>query len=666
MTEQKIDALNFENEPIQTTSTEEWFGWDDDNFFEFEYQPEIPNQSKIDYDKLEDINENNIWFYYNNAETEEDRKKILNKPQIIKYLQNYIIEQADYSYYESIYMIIEPRLTVHIFTLDFIKKYISKISKYDQYKLFSTMFNETKDKNQLLDEIMSNEELFLFFAKEHHNMYSAVVLDKEHYLKLIEKIAKDNLYSEFYMLSIDKDFEDELLKEDYSIQTLSWLLDKVSKDAKSKFFQNDTRAPLIIPTIKEQVDSYIIHGIKYGSHMIKHPDFFEMLKGPSLLRFRQLINILEDNCSDPHYIETKLQEYYEKIIETYNPETKLFSCYDEILSDDEKYYESPNNGYLVNYEVKWSNGQNKEKYIDTTNKKLSELIVDYLFQDTIFNVWHNINQMLKYSRTLKEYESPVPKERLKFYELILKIDKISPEEKISIFHKLKSKNVNKVFYEDLRKMKDLAYTKIKEEMVDPTHPVYENQKLTEKYGVPIMDLREENFYMLVRTMNSYYKENSSRRAASSYTLISDENTSTFGDEKIIYGYTDFDIDRVEHMFDFDSFSSAFERSLNNSQGTTNHVNQILTADELANSAGYSEVIIKNQHTEEHQFDEMRPKFVVSKGEPTSLEIKAAQLLTIPIVIIKEKKLHGGAHFITDETERYTSGSSYEDERQAKR
>lgn len=75
MTEQKIDALNFENEPIQTPSTEEWFGWDDDNFFEFEYQPEIPNQSKIDYDKLEDINENNIWFYYNNAATEEDRKK---------------------------------------------------------------------------------------------------------------------------------------------------------------------------------------------------------------------------------------------------------------------------------------------------------------------------------------------------------------------------------------------------------------------------------------------------------------------------------------------------------------------------------------------------------------------------------------------------------------
>ena len=664
--DKKTDILDFKNKPIQITSTDEWFGWDDSTFFDFEHPQDLPNQSEIDYDKLDDINENNIWFYYNNAETEEDRKKILDKPQIINYLQSYIIEQADYSHYESIYRIIEPRLTVHIFTPDFIKKYVSKISKYDQYKLFATMFNETKEKNKLLDAIMSNEELFSFFANEHHKMYSAVVLDQEHYLKLIEKIEKENLYSKFYMLSIDINFEDELLKEDYSIQTLSWLLDKVSKEAKSKFFQTDPRAPLTIPTIKEQVDSYITYGIKYGNHMIKHPDFFEMLKGPSLLRFRQLINILEDNCSDPHYIETKLQAYYETIIETYNPETKLFSCYDEILSDEDEYYKSQNDGYLVNSDVKWANGQKKEKYIDTTNKKLSELIVDYLFQDTIFNVWHNINQMLNYSRRLKDDECPVPKERLRFYELILKIDKISPEEKISIFHKLKNKNVNKVFYEDVRKTKDLAYKKIKEEMIDPTHPVYENQELTEKYGVTIMDLREEKFFMLVRTMNNYYVENASRRAASSYTLISDENTSTFGDEKIIYGYTDFDIDRVEHMFDFDSFSSAFEGSLNNSQGTTNHVNQILTADELANSAGYSEVIIKNQHTSEHQFDEMRPKFVVSKGEPTSIEIKASQLLNIPIVIIKEKKLHGGAHFITDETERYTSGASNEDERQAKR
>ena len=644
----------------------EWSGWDDNSFFEFETPKEISTITQIDYDSLEDIDENNIWLYYNNAATEENRKKLLANPYVIKYLQDYIIKQSDYSYYGNLFGIIEPTQTTHIFTQEYIKEYISKINKYDRYKLFATMFNQTKNSNELLDSILNNEELFKFFSREYHHMYSAVVLDKEHYLKLIEKIEQNDLYNEFNMLHIDRALEEDLLSEEYSIKTLNWLLDKMTKEVKSNFFLTDSRAPLTIPNLKKNLNSYIVHGIKYGNQMITHPDFFEMLKGPSLLQFRQYINIVEDNCNDPHYIETKLKKYYESLIETYNPETKLFSCYDEILLDDDKYYESRNDGYLLNSEVKWTNGQNRKKYIDTTNKKLSELIVDYLFQDTIFNVWHNINQMINYTKNLDEKEMPVRLEHLRFYELILRIDDIPPEEKISIFHKLKNKNINLIFYEDMRKTKDLAYSKIKENMIDPTHPIYEKTELTEKYGVTTMDLRDEKYFMLVRTMNNYYEENAATRAASSYTLISNENTTTFGDDNIIYGYTDFEIDRVEHMFDFDSFSSAFAGSLNNSQGTTNNVNQILTADGLANSAGYSEVILKNKIAAQRKFDEMRPKFVVAKNEPTPHDIKAAQLLNIPIVIIKEKRLSGHAHFIMDESERYTNGSYCEEQFQSNR
>ena len=664
----KNDKIPTSTETNINPTLNDWDGWDDwdeSSFLGFAEQ-EISNLDKIDYDSLECIDENNIWLYYNNADSEENRKKLLANPQAIKYLQDFIIQQADYSYYDSLFGIIEPSQITHIFTPEYIKEYISKISRYDRYKLFATMFNHTKNSNELLDSILTNEELFKFFSKEYHQMYSAVVLDKEHYLKLIKRIEHDNLYDEFNMLHIDRGLEGELLKEQYPTKTLSWLLDKMTKESKSKFFQTDPRAPLTIPNLKKNLNSYIIHGIKYGSQMITHPDFFEMLKGPSILQFRQQINILEDNCDDPHYIETKLQKYYESLIETYDPKTKLFSCYDEILSDDDKYYESKHDGYLLNSEVKWANGQNRKKYIDTTNKKLSELIVDYLFQDTIFNVWHNINQMINFTKKLDEKEIPVRPEHLRFYELILRIDDIPPEEKISIFHKLKNKNINLIFYEDMRKTKDLAYSKIRESMIDPTHPIYENQELTEKYGVTTMDLRDEKYFMLVRTMNSYYEENAATRAASSYTLISDENTTTFGDDKIIYGYTDFEIDRVEHMFDFDSFSSAFAGSLNNSQGTTNNVNQILTAEELANSAGYSEVILKNTINAQREFDEMKPKFVVVKSEPTPNDIKAAKLLNIPIVIIREKTLEGSAHFIIDETERYTNGNYCEEQFQSNR
>jgi hypothetical protein len=120
------------------------------------------------------------------------------------------------------------------------------------------------------------------------------------------------------------------------------------------------------------------------------------------------------------------------------------------------------------------------------------------------------------------------------------------------------------------------------------------------------------------------------------------------------------------MFDFDSFSSAFSGSMNNSQGVTNNVNQIKTAEELANSGGYSEIILKNNEVGNKKYDEIKPDFVVVKNEPTPRDIKAAQQLNIPIVIIKEKRFVGSAHFILDESENYTNGNFYEEKFQANR
>ena len=51
-----------------------------------------------------------------------------------------------------------------------------------------------------------------------------------------------------------------------------------------------------------------------------------------------------------------------------------------------------------------------------TNKKISEIIIDALFSDNIYNVWLNIKEMLRYNKGLTKkfikdmYENNIDKE----------------------------------------------------------------------------------------------------------------------------------------------------------------------------------------------------------------------------------------------------------------
>ena len=222
-----------------------------------------------------------------------------------------------------------------------------------------------------------------------------------------------------------EDTEKEILNENYSKKTLNWLITKMSINTKKDFYKNDPRGIETIPSLKQHIDGYLENNIEFSENIIKDPKFFEILKTSSILNFRRRINLLEDNNKYPYFIESQVKKYYESILSTYNQETKLFTCYEEILEDQDKYYEylKDHDNYLTGgATVIRENRRNKEKYIKTTNKKVSEIVIDYLFQDNIYNVWHNINQMINYISKLDEKTSPVSKENLIFYKNILLVN----------------------------------------------------------------------------------------------------------------------------------------------------------------------------------------------------------------------------------------------------
>ena len=81
-----------------------------------------------------------------------------------------------------------------------------------------------------------------------------------------------------------------------------------------------------------------------------------------------------------------------------------------------------------------------------TNKKISEITVDALFADNIYNVWINIKEMFRFNGKLPENKKILDNDKIKFYEMILNIDNVSCTDKIKLYHSLKEKNISTMFY----------------------------------------------------------------------------------------------------------------------------------------------------------------------------------------------------------------------------
>lgn len=654
--------------------------WDDDNswFDDFWYTKETEEAEKWTVDTfLEsnylDLSNTDIKTLINSIKflNKEKRSIVLSDERILNYLKNQLLQNGkNWDTCNTIFEEIELSEIKDIFDEEFINNFFYKSPNQREYIFFGSIFNETNDKNKTIDIILENEKLFNIFKNNFQSIHSSVILDTEHLKKLIRKIQETNSFDYFKFLSIEQKETFDLVDEDYPIDIIIWIIEKSYSAAQIEFYLNHPKAEFTIPYLKDKIGIYLRQGIKFSNKIIKNPKFFEILKSDSLITFRERINLLEDQCNDPNFIEEKRKKYYDELINSYQEESGLFKIYEEVLNNPYSSLEElpgTKDPYIINMGVLFTCRGKKEKFLEETNQKLSEIIVDALFQDNIYNVWINIKELLRYDSHLQKDEKIITKENLELYKFILDIDKHTPKEKINLYNNLKNKNINMLFYDDIRKTKDLAYKKIKEKMVIPTeHPEYENKEETQKNGVVTYDLRDKEFYMLVRTLNGLYEENKTNRSGGSYSLISNNNTKVFEYRHLIYGYNDFDIEKIEHMFEFDSFSGSFSYQENNSRNSTDRPNRISTPEEIANSPGYSEIIIKNKKVRDRLYSGMKPDYIVVIDEVDEKSLEASKKLNLPIVIIKRNELNKSSNFVDEPTQLYTQGNYLEEERKNKR
>lgn len=551
----------------------------------------------------------------------------------------------------------------------------SKYRNTNEYKLFVCLMEESPDK--VLEWILNDDDLFKEYINISDNMYSMVsMFSYDLIVKLIYKLEELGFGTgniSFNFSSVNSEDKIRLLGEKFSDETIIKLIDYFDAKAKSYFFLNDKRAKYLYKKATG-FTNLIRSGVRFSRDILLQNDFFDMLKHSNFSEFRININAVE-KYNDPLIIQSRLAKYYDELINEYDKNRGIFKYYGEILDNPSLLKSKKRDDFIFNFDVKYAFSpymdydndgniffENSDELLDKlksiTSLKLSEVIVDALFCDSIYNVWLNIREMLRYNEKMIPSDRIIADERVSFYELIFNFDNVSSDDKIELFNKLKDKNVNSMFYDDLRKLKDYAYDRIRDDMfVISNNGDKISDELSKKYGTPVYDLRESKYTMMIRVLGCRYQE-STNNSRDCYSIVSDENNEVHGNYDNIYGYSSFDNDRVIHMLEMDSFSS----DIRDRSGVSRYVNRIMTSKEITNgSSWYSEVDIANMKDDNGKYETMKPDFVVAYDMISDINVIESIRLGIPIVLIKKSLLKDSDRIDTgfkDDVDAYNSFDGY--------
>lgn len=510
------------------------------------------------------------------------------------------------------------------------------------YRYIVTLSNYC-DSKEIINKVASDEKYCDYFLKNIDNCY--FLLEKANYddvRKIIGNVEsnKENYKNlNYFYRGIDNESKEKLLKEDLSYDLVKEIISSSNKKIQQSFISNDPRALTMCKDFN--VLKMAEDGIQFPTDIMKQDYFFEKLKADNFVDFRRNINRLyRNNYSD--IIQRKVDKYRENIINSYDKAKEIFKQYDFQTQDQiDKLYDN-NKDYILDSETKFnivSNLKDKEKlnqYLKKrTSEKLSEVIIDSLFNDTKNNVSLNINEMLKYNDYLSENKKVLDGDKSDFYSIIKNLDNIPNDKKIEMYENLKEKNVMASFYNDISKLREISYQEISNSLFKTENNIDSfSIEESEKNNIGVYDLSKKSYYLLVRVLSREYHEGTNS-SQSSYSLISDKNLSVFENatNSLIYVYDKIDPKRIINVYQGDSYTVDDKNNL------TNRVNRIATPKEIVESnSSFSEINIANEKNrdynetdENYKYKEMKPTGVLCIGKITKRQVDECKRLNIPLL-----------------------------------
>ena len=602
--------------------------WDD---YTFE-----PIQADTSLSTLLDMSSKSLLFYINNRIYDyQERERVLHIPEIQDKLRKGILEESQGDLWDGFrycwnYLEIEDIMELYNGHLDIVNDFFQKdINRGRKYIFFASIAE--KDINTFVQLCLKDNEFYQALFSEADWFYSSFSqLNYETYHDLVLKMESENFPFGISFLSyVDPSFQERILPE-LKDSTIIKLLPSFHHEVISHFMMNDKRASYLYS--KLPIQSFANHKISFPDELLKRKDFFAMLESDSLVEYRTTINHLEEN-NNVSIIERKVQEYYDGIISKYDPQTGMFQDYQMFFQESYPWKTSfitSNDLYFEANKNKDHPDSLKELLQKETKKKIIQVTIDSLFHDNYHNVSLNIRELLRFNQDHSFLDESIKQ----FYDRILHLEDYPIDQIIQLYETLKNKNINTIFYEDLRHAKDISY-----EQIDQSLYHFEQDKEHKdimkslEAGVDVYDLRNAEFTMLIRT--KYQHKDNTNASRNCYSLISDKNTSAFseGTTAFQYGYETLDKDLVSHVFEGDSFSQDTTDKSNSS-----FVNRLMSPEEIVeNNSQYSEINIMNRRFESDTYQNKKPDFIIAYDEVSEKEIEEAKRLQIPIVIIPKTK-----------------------------
>ena len=356
----------------------------------------------------------------------------------------------------------------------------------------------------------------------------------------------------------------------------------------------------------KQFEQIVNKGVNIPEKLITSNLVYKILKSRSLFENRILIENFSKN-NDVELFNKCLKGIEQNMIDT-----GLISKYDTLLKELENFEYSENNRsefvYIIN-ETKFSSdvkdalrrafpnrGKISEIIKNEINVELSDIIIDYHFNDISYNVFLDIKELLNFQLT---NGVSIPVEHLKIYRDVLNIDKLSIKEKINLHNMLKEKNISEMFYDDYSSSRDKMYQEISNSILDKNKiEQFRDVWLSDKYWVTVYKFDGQDFFGLIR--KSVYTNPKPWVVGSSFSLVWTDCIWVIGGDcgSRTFLYEWLKPEQIQHIYPSDSYTNLLYEAW--SMKNSNNVARILKSpsDFLKATRDYNELLVFRDWTKQ--------------------------------------------------------------------
>ena len=273
-----------------------------------------------------------------------------------------------------------------------------------------------------------------------------------------------------------------------------------------------------------------------------------------------------------------------------------------------------------------------------------------MFQDNAYNVFLDINELLKFSISV-DFLSEDDK---KIYSDIVSLDGVSVFDKKKILDNLKNKNMAYKFYDDFRLARSKMVELFNSSILNSDNIYrYENKELSNKYGVPVYEMNGNEFFVLVKAIekrkDSILNPNDlyAYCDGSSFSIDGGNKLSTFLDTNMYYNlaYNCIPDNQLVHVFEVDSFSNYYRNKNNNlpyDRNGTDRINRLFTPKEIVDvSSSYNELIISQPNRMNDEFnsklEQPVPFAIYCYDDISDHDILSSKATGLGIILVNTKK-----------------------------